>query len=97
LNKVNLNNTFLSLATNDQVLIGMMKETIDYQRSVSRKREKLLMAITHNVRALAVLNQSNSAELKLTKERLEVITKWNDQLQEQNAELTTTVDVLKKD
>lgn len=55
------------------------------------------MAITHNVRALAVLNQSNSAELKLTKERLEVITKWNDQLQEQNAELTTTVDVLKKD
>jgi len=75
----------------------MMKETIDYQRSVSRKREKLLMAITHNVRALAVLNQSNSAELKLTKERLEVITKWNDQLQEQNAELTTTVDVLKKD
>jgi len=85
------------LATNDQVLIGMMKETIDYQRSVSRKREKLLMAITHNVRALAVLNQSNSAELKLTKERLEVITKWNDQLQEQNAELTTTVDVLKKD
>ena len=97
MNKVNLNNTFLSLATNDQVLIGMMKETIDYQRSVSRKREKLLMAITHNVRQLAVLNQSNSAELKLTKERLDVITKWNDQLQEQNSDLTKEVDLLKKD
>ena len=55
------------------------------------------MAITHNVRQLAVLNQSNSAELKLTKERLDVITKWNDQLQDTNADLTKEVDVLKKD
>ena len=59
-------------------LKGYWINLLNAERSVSRKREKLLMAITHNVRQLAVLNQSNSAELKLTKERLEVITKWND-------------------
>jgi hypothetical protein len=36
--------------------------------------------MTHNDRHLAVLNYSNSAELKLSKERLVAIKKWNDEL-----------------
>ena len=33
--KVNFNNTFLGMATGDQQLISLMKDTIEYQRSMS--------------------------------------------------------------
>ena len=80
MNKVNLNNTFLTMATNDQNLISMMKETIDYQRSVNKKRTNLMNAITHNVKYLAIINESNSVELKVTKERLVAISAFNEKL-----------------
>ena len=49
LKRVDMNHSFLSMATNDQELITLMKETIEYQRSVLDKRKKLVLAITHNV------------------------------------------------
>jgi len=37
---------------------------------MSSKRDKLLEAISNNVRYIALLNESNSAELRLTKDKL---------------------------
>ena len=45
-----------------------------------KKRETLVVAITHNIKYLAKIHGVNSAELKLTKEKLASITKWNDEL-----------------
>jgi len=52
----------------------------------------LVYAITHNVRYLGRIHESNSAELKTTKERLETIEKWNEKLQEENYNLKEEVE-----
>ncbi len=71
--KVNLNNTFLAMATGDQQLISLMKDTIEYQRSMSQKRENLVHAITHNVSYLADIHKKNNIDLKQTKEHLNAV------------------------
>ena len=57
LQKVNLSSTFVRLATEDEHLIQIMKRTIDYQREVMSKREKLLLAIVSNVKYLSNLHK----------------------------------------
>ena len=69
----------------------MMKEIIDYQRSKSLTRENLLTGIVSNVKYLASIHQKNTAELKITKERLVVIDKMNGDLQEKNEILQNKV------
>lgn len=56
-----------------------------------------MSAITHNVKYLAVINESNSSELKVTKERLRAITEWNEKLQDSNAELNKQNEILLED
>ena len=97
MNKVNLNNTFLTMATNDQNLISMMKETIEYQRGVNNKRTNLMKAITHNVKYLAIINESNSMELKVTKERLVAINAFNERLQDENSDYKKKNEILLED
>ena len=79
-----MDNSVLKLSNNDETLINMMKEIIDYQRSKSLTRENLLTGIVSNVKYLASIHQKNTAELKITKERLVVIDKMNGDLQEKN-------------
>ena len=97
LNKVNMNNVFLSMANSDQDLITLMKDTIEFQKNYSKKREKLVHAISHNVRYLASIHRKNNNDLKLTKEHLAAVLKWNEKLQEENHDLTAKNSVLKKD
>ena len=85
------------MATNDQNLIAMMKETIDYQLRVKKKRDCLMEAITSNIGYLSNIHTTNAAELKLTKERLEAILRHNEILQDENNDLTERVDRLEKD
>ena len=92
-----MNNSFLSLAQNDLSLILSMKQTIEYQVIISNKRKNLLTAISHNVKYLAVINEENSTELKLTKEKLQSITDWNEKLQDENSELQKENAILKND
>jgi len=54
-------------------------------------------AITHNVKYLAILNESNSNELKVTKERLVAIGAFNDRLQDENADYKRKNDILLED
>ena len=54
---------------------------------MTTKREHLLTAITHNVRYMASLNEQNSAELRLTRERLAAVQQWNERLQDENNDL----------
>ena len=61
------------------------------------KRSHLLEAITHNVKYIAIVNESNSAELRRTKERLVVVQDWNDRLQDENNVLTERCLLLEKD
>ena len=57
-----MNNAFLKMATNDADLIQYMKKTIEYQNNVLKKRNKLVTAITHNVKYLAHLHQRNASQ-----------------------------------
>jgi len=54
----------------DMSLIEKMKDIIKYQESVIEKREKLVLAFTHNVKYLAYLHQQNSHESQSIRERL---------------------------
>ena len=85
------------MATNDQNLISMMKETIEYQRGVNNKRTNLMKAITHNVKYLAIINESNSMELKVTKERLVAINAFNERLQDENSDYKKKNEILLED
>jgi chromosome segregation ATPase len=85
------------MATGDQQLISVMKDTIEYQRSMCQKREKLVHAITHNVQYLADIHRKNNIDLKNTKEHLAAIQKWNEQLQDQNNQLKEQCQILQKD
>ena len=42
LKRVNMNNSFLDLANTDQELITLMKNTIEFQRGVMKKRETMV-------------------------------------------------------
>ena len=50
--------------------------------------------MTHNVRYLAEIHSKNSNLLKLTKEKLEAVEKWNRDLQDKNTSLNAKVDDL---
>lgn len=52
------------MGANDEELIQAMKDTIEYQKNVIDKREKLVYAITHNVRYLADIHTRNNDDLK---------------------------------
>lgn len=52
-----MDNTFISMASNDTNLIRNLKGIIQYQQSVMIKREKLVFAITNNVSYLAELHK----------------------------------------
>ena len=97
LDKVNMSNVFLNMANNDQDLIFLMKDTIEYQRAFATKREKLVHAITHNVEYLAAIHKKNNNDLKQTKEHLAAVLKWNEKLQEDNHELNKSNSALKHD
>ena len=58
------------------------------------KRKNLVLAMTHNVRYLAEIHSKNSNLLKLTKEKLEAVEKWNRDLQDKNTSLNAKVDDL---
>jgi hypothetical protein len=73
-----------------------MKETIEYQQSIIQKREKLVYAITHNIKYLAQIHKQNQLELRLIKEKLESTTSWNERLQDQNEKLSKECEELKK-
>ena len=49
LEKVDMQNQFLKLNTDDANLIRQMRETIYFQQQMASRREKLVYAITHNV------------------------------------------------
>ena len=66
------------MATTDQNLISLMKDTILYQQGVMIKRERLVHSIVHNVKYLAFINSNNAAELRSTKEQLVATIKYND-------------------
>ena len=70
-------NTFLSMATNDDELIELMKATIDYQKNVIKKRERLVHAITRNVEYLAEIHTRNNEDLKNTRNDLDESRKLN--------------------
>ena len=70
LNKVNHDNSFLNLSVTDNELIDRMKNVIEYQYNVIKKRERLVQAITHNVRYLAEIHGRNNEDLMDTKKRL---------------------------
>ena len=55
------------MASNDQGLIHNMKQTIEYQIALGKKRETLLEAICHNVKYMAKLNEKNAAELRMNR------------------------------
>lgn len=97
LNKVNMNNVFLGMANKDQDLIVLMKDTIEFQKNFAEKREKLVHAITHNVKYLASIHTKNNNDLKQTKEHLGAVLKWNEKLQDENHALSEKVGVLQKD
>ena len=50
------------------------------QAEIMRKRESLLLAITHNVEYLAKIHASSAADILITKENLLAIQKWNEKL-----------------
>lgn len=95
LSKVNMNNTFLKMNTNDQKLINVMKETILYQHTIMKKREMLVHAITHNVKYLADLHRNNSIKLRNTIDQLDAVSRFNEKLQEENEKLTVERDSLR--
>jgi len=64
----------------DMQLIGKMKEIIKYQENTLEKREKLVMAFTHNVKYLAHLHKMNSADSRSIKEKLVSVEHFNEQL-----------------
>jgi hypothetical protein len=55
-----------------------------------------LTAIIGNVKYLSSIHQKNTAELKITKERLRVIDKLNGDLQERNEILSKKVEVFEE-
>lgn len=77
-------------------MIKEMRETINYQNAVIQKRESLVYAITKNVQYLAKLHTDSSAELRLTKERLEYVNKMNEELTRRNNELAKKCGELEK-
>ena len=97
LDKVNMSNVFLNMANNDQDLIYLMKDTIEYQRTNSRRRENLVHAITHNVKYLAEIHKKNNNDLKQTKEHLAAVLNDNNKLREDNHELNISNTALKHD
>ena len=74
-----------------------MKDTILYQTQLGQKRETLMKSICHNVRYMAKLSENNALDLKLTKEKLEAVQKWNEKLQDENLKLNNEVDLLRED
>ena len=56
-----------------------------------------MKAITHNVKYLAIINESNSVELKVTKERLVAISAFNERLQDENADYKRKNEILLED
>lgn len=84
------------MANNDPDLIQNMKDTIEFQQSVLKKRDRLVRAITHNVQYLSKIHESNAAELTLTKERLKAVNNWNEKLQAENEELSKKCESLDK-
>ena len=65
------------MATKDNDLIELMKDTITYQANVIKKRENLVHAITHNVKYLAEIHTKNNNELNNTKDHLAYVQKVN--------------------
>ena len=65
-----MDNTLISMASNDTNLIRQLKATVQYQQSVMVKREKLVFAITNNVMYLSELHKKNNARYKLLLEEL---------------------------
>lgn len=59
-----MDNNFIKLATSDLKLINHMKETIDHQRKVLQKRERLVFAITNNVNYLAEIHKNNKNKMR---------------------------------
>lgn len=78
MSRVSMDNTFLRMATADLDLIAKMKQTIEYQNTVTQKREKLLLAITNNVQYLSSLHMTNNNELKQTRELMKATAKKNE-------------------
>ena len=66
-----MNSAFCNLANSDQELITLMKNTIEFQKTVMKKRESLVKAITHNVKYLADVHRKNNCSLRETKEHNE--------------------------
>lgn len=87
LSRVNMDSTFLGMATSDLQLINSLKQTITYQQGVLAKREKLVLAIANNVQYLSALHKQNSAELKSIREKLQVTEEKNHELEEENRAL----------
>ena len=56
-----------------------------------------MKSICHNVRYMAKLSENNALDLKLTKEKLEAVQKWNEKLQDENLKLNNEVDLLRED
>lgn len=96
-NPINHATTFLSMATNDDELIQLMKDTIEYQKNVIDKREKLVYAITHNVRYLAEIHTRNNEDLKNTRHDLEESRKLCAKLQKEAEDLKGEVGGLRRD
>ena len=70
------------MATNDQHLIKLMKDTIEFQGIALKKRNNLVRAIDHNVRYLSSIHRANHAELISARERLIATEKFNNMLQD---------------
>jgi hypothetical protein len=87
LQRVNMNNSFLDLANTDQELITLMKNTIEFQRGVMKKRETMVHAITHNVKYLADIHKRNNCTMKETQDRNERLIRQNEELKVKNKKL----------
>jgi hypothetical protein len=94
---IDLDNTFLSMATNDEELIELMKDTIDYQKNVIEKRERLVYAITRNVKYLAEIHTRNNEDLKNTRNDLDDQRKENARLKKEAETLKGEVGGLRRD
>lgn len=73
-----------------------MKRTIESQRSVLNKRERLLQAIINNVNYLSNLHRKNKRELEEMKAKFKEIEERNQYLESKTEEIARERDDLKR-
>ena len=91
LSRVNMQAATIHMEARDEKLIYDMRDTIKFQQSVIKKREKLVYAITHNVQHVANLHKKQAAELRDVKEENEKLKKAAQRLTLENKMLMEQV------